>query len=387
MIEDEQLLRRYATDEDQEAFAELVRRYLNFVYTCAWRQVRDPQLVEDVAQIVFANLARKAGGISARTILAGWLHRDTRYTVLEILRKERRRQARELESIAMETPHNDPDWQNIRPLLDQALSKLSPSDRDALLLRFFEERSFKEVGDAIGAAEDSARKRVSRALEKLRTLLADSGVTTTGAALGLALSAGCIQAAPSALFATVLSSSASAAASAAGGLSLFKLIQIIIMNKTKTTLAGVLLALLIGAPAAWQFQSTRKVKHENNQLQEEVRTLQAKLQTTQGEYSGEIARLRGELGGGGRRRISTTNGTLVLTAEDQFVRGGGGKTVRFRTRSVAGPDGDILTEGLGGGVGSGVPGDASYDVVPTPRATPVTPRVPSPPATPAPEPQ
>jgi RNA polymerase sigma factor (sigma-70 family) len=264
-----------------------------------------------VAQIVFANLARKAGGISARTILAGWLHRDTRYTVLEILRKERRRQARELESIAMETPHNDPDWQNIRPLLDQALSKLSPSDRDALLLRFFEERSFKEVGDAIGAAEDSARKRVSRALEKLRTLLADSGVTTTGAALGLALSAGCIQAAPSALFATVLSSSASAAASAAGGLSLFKLIQIIIMNKTKTTLAGVLLALLIGAPAAWQFQSTRKVKHENNQLQEEVRTLQAKLQTTPGEYSGEIARLRGELGGGGRRRISTTNGTLI----------------------------------------------------------------------------
>jgi hypothetical protein len=165
----------------------------------------------------------------AGVVLAGWLHRDTRYTVLEFLRRERRRQFREMESIAMEPPHNDPDWNKIRPLLDQALSKLSANDRDALLLRFFEERSFKEVGDAIGAGEDSARKRVSRALEKLRELLADAGVTTTGAALGLALSAGCIQAAPPALFATIISSSA--AASAAGGLSMFKLIQIIIMNQ------------------------------------------------------------------------------------------------------------------------------------------------------------
>src|SRR4051794_13878605 len=278
MIDDEQLLRRYAADHDQDAFAELVRRYVNFVYSCAWRQVRDPQLAEDVAQIVFANLARKAGRISARPVLAGWLHRDIRYTVLELLRKERRRQARELESIAMDTPQNDPDWEKIRPLLDEALSQLSGIDRDALLLRFFEERSFKEVGEAIGAGEDSARKRVSRALEKLRALLADSGVTTTGAALGLALSAGCIQAAPPALFTAILCSTASTAASAAGGLSIFKLIQLIIMNKTKGTIAGILLALLVGAPAAWQFQTTRKVRNENRRLQEQLANLQAKLE-------------------------------------------------------------------------------------------------------------
>jgi RNA polymerase sigma factor (sigma-70 family) len=387
MMDDEQLLRRYAKEQDQDAFAELVRRYLNFVYTAAWRQVRDPQLAEDVAQIVFANLARKAGSISSRTVLAGWLHRDTRYTVLELLRKERRRQARELEHIAMETPHNDPDWVNIRPLLDDALSKLSAGDRDALLLRFFEERSYKEVGDVLGAGEDSARKRVSRALEKLRALLADSGVTTSGAALALTLSAGYVQAAPPALLAAILSSTASTSASAAGGLTVFKFIQMIIMNKTKTTIAGGLLALLIGAPVAWQFQTTRKLRHENSQLKEEVGTLEAKLQNTQGEYSGEIARLRGELGGGGRRRMVLSNGKVIINGEDQLVGGGAGKTVRFRTRSVAGPDGDILTEGLGDGVGSGVPGDASYDVVPTPRATPGAPGVPSRPATPAPEPQ
>src|SRR5437899_6290823 len=161
MTDDRQLLRRYISEGSEEAFTEIVRQHTGLVYSAALRQVRDPDLARDVAQNVFIHLAQKARSIPSGMVLAGWLHRDTRFTALDAIRSENRRARREQEAMVMNTP--DPSgWENIRPLLDEALQELSPTDRDALLLRFFEQQDMAAVGAALGSSADAARKRVER---------------------------------------------------------------------------------------------------------------------------------------------------------------------------------------------------------------------------------
>jgi RNA polymerase sigma factor (sigma-70 family) len=178
MVEDQQLLREYAAGGSEAAFGELVARYVNLVYSAALRRAGgDPHLAQDAAQLVFADLARKARSLPKGVVLAGWLHRATYYAAAQLLRTERRRQAREEEAVAMNALTSEPatDWEQLRPLLDQALDRLGAADRDALVLRFFEQRSLAEVGHALGSNEDAARKRVTRALEKLRADLVRRG--------------------------------------------------------------------------------------------------------------------------------------------------------------------------------------------------------------------
>ena len=174
-MDDWQLLKSYGRDDSQDAFTEIVRRHVNLVYSAALRQVREAELARDVTQVVFANLARRAKSLKPKGTLAGWLYRDASLTSREILRRERRRVVREQEAVAMRDTDISHDWARIRPGLDAALSRLGQTDRDAVLLRFFEQRSLKDVGAALGMEEDTARKRVSRALEKLRMQLARQG--------------------------------------------------------------------------------------------------------------------------------------------------------------------------------------------------------------------
>ncbi len=208
MMSDWELLQAYAKNRSESAFAELVQRHLNWVYSTALRQVRDPHLAEDVTQVVFVLLARKAGSLRPVTILSGWLFRTTRFVASRALRTEYRRRAREQTAVTMNSTlspdDNDTVWNQLTPHLDQAVAALSQADRTAILLRFYEKKPLREVGERLGLTEDAAKKRVSRAIEKLRTLITRRGVVLGGAALAVALAEKSVQAAPSTLSVTVV---------------------------------------------------------------------------------------------------------------------------------------------------------------------------------------
>ena len=174
------LLRDYADHGNEAAFRELVERYIDLVYSTAVRRVGgDADLARDVTQAVFTDLARKARSLRNVELLGGWLHRHTGFVAGGMVRSERRRQIREQEAAYMNAPNDSPDalWQQLAPVLDETIDSLAPSDRQVILLRFFERRDFRAIGGALGISDDAAQKRVSRALEKLRELLASRGVT------------------------------------------------------------------------------------------------------------------------------------------------------------------------------------------------------------------
>jgi RNA polymerase sigma factor (sigma-70 family) len=201
-MDDMVLLREYAARNSEAAFEMLVSRRVGFVYSAALRQVRDPHLAEEITQAVFIILAQKTGRISDKTILAGWLFKTTRFAALAQIRADAKRRHREQEvfmqsEIQQTAP--DPLWEQMSPLLDEALATLGETDRQAVLLRFFENKSLAEVGNNLGTGEDTARKRVSRALEKLRRYFSKRGVSSTTAIIAGAISANSVQAAPVAL--------------------------------------------------------------------------------------------------------------------------------------------------------------------------------------------
>ena len=224
MTPDSELLRRYAGTRFEEAFAELVRRHVNLVYTAALRQVNgDTHLAQDVAQTVFTDLAHKAASLSRRSTLTGWLYTSAHFAAAKIVRTENRRRDREekfmREPIHESTPDPGcaggfaearPDWEKLRPMLDAAMHELKEPDREAILLRYFENRAFAEIGGKLGLNENAARMRVERALEKLRTVFLQRGVAAT-ATLASVISAHAVQIAPAGLAATLTSASLAAA--------------------------------------------------------------------------------------------------------------------------------------------------------------------------------
>jgi len=205
MNNDLELVREFVRDRSETAFAALVSRHVHLVYSVALRQVRDPSLAEEITQAVFIILARKAKSLSARTVLSGWLCRTARYVSANALTIQRRRQQREQEAY-MQSVLNDPEpaaWTQIAPLLDGALGRLGETDHNAIVLRFFEAKNFEQVGAALGTSEEGARKRVHRALEKLRRFFRQRGVTLPAAVLAGVLSTHSVQAAPAELAASV----------------------------------------------------------------------------------------------------------------------------------------------------------------------------------------
>ncbi len=208
-----ELLQRFAQQGSQEAFAELVCRHLNLVYSSARRQVRSPELAQEVAQTVFLELAREAARLKPGPPLAAWLYLVTRRTALNALRSERRRQAREHAAYELSAMNPVPSvWEKLEPLLDEALETLNPRDRSALLLRYFENKPLREVGAALGASEEAAQKRVARAIEHLRGFFAQQGVAISAVGLATHLSSHAVEAAPATLGSLIATATSSLAA-------------------------------------------------------------------------------------------------------------------------------------------------------------------------------
>ena len=265
MTDDAQFLRRYAEEGSEAAFTALVERHVSLVYGAALRRVGgDAHLAKDVAQQVFTALAREAKPLSRRTTLAGWLYTTTRNAAAHAVRTERRRRAREQEAEKMKDHSSDfaanADWEQVRPLLDAALDALNAREREAVLLRFVQGRTFGEVAVALQTTEDAARMRVGRALDKLRDSLGRRGVTSTAGALGAMLAEQAAAAAPSGMAAalshTAVAASATGASAFAGGWA-----AIFTMGKVQN---GAIVALMLASVGAFvaETRATRGLEQQ-----------------------------------------------------------------------------------------------------------------------------
>ena len=248
-LDDIALLREYVECDSETAFAVLVTRHVNKVYSVALRHTGNPHSAEEITQAVFVILAKKSRQLGKHVILSGWLYQAARLTAVTFIRGEIRRARREQEA-HMQTILNENEsdaWRQIAPLLDSAMAGLNETDRHAVVLRFFDGRSMREVGTALGANEEAAKKRVGRALEKLRTFFAKRGVSSTTAIIAGAISANSVQAAPVALAKSITAVAlAKGAAASTSNLILIKgALKIMAWTNTKTAIAvgaGILLA-------------------------------------------------------------------------------------------------------------------------------------------------
>jgi RNA polymerase sigma factor (sigma-70 family) len=293
MSSDGTLLKRYAESGSEDAFAELVRRHLDFVYSTALRSVgRDEQMAKDVTQVVFMDLARKADRLSRRSILTGWLYTSTCFAAATAVRSERRRKIREQEAHRMQDeiaePFPNPDWEQIGPILNSLMLELKAADQEILLLRFFERRSLAAVGNEIGLTENGARMRVQRALDRLHERLTRRGITSSTAALALMLTNQTIVAAPAGLAASVTTASLAGAATSGGT----SILHLILMSKTKSIIIGAAITAGAMTPIVVQHRA-------NSHLKTEIETLQARLAERPESQPTSVAmeeldRLRGE---------------------------------------------------------------------------------------------
>lgn len=275
MISGEQRLAEYAETGSEAAFREVVERYVDLVYSAAIRLVNgDAHLAEDVTQGVFADLARMARKVSPNTMLGGWLHRHACFVARNAMRGERRRQRRERSAVEMNSieDHSEANLALIAPVLDEAINELPAEDRAAVVLRFFEQKDFRSVGDELGSNEEAARKRVHRALDKLRALLSRRGVALSATALTATLATGAVTAAPAGMAASI-STAALASAAAGGGMAL-TLLQIMSMSKLKIGIAAVVIA-AVAAPLGMQYRSNEKLRDENTALREQLAQMEA----------------------------------------------------------------------------------------------------------------
>ncbi len=249
---DMDLLRQYARRNSDTAFAALVSRHVNLVYSAALRKTGNPDAAEEITQAVFVILAQKAGRISDKTVLPGWLYQTVRLTAASYLKSEARRARREQEAYMqteLRTASPDETWEQLAPLLEDAMGQLHEKERAAVVLRFFGDKSFAEVAMASAMSENAAKKRVSHALEKLRLYFSRRGVSSTTAIIAGAITANSVHAAPAALAKSVTAAAVAKGAAASGStLTLIKgALKIMAWTKAKTVIVvGIASILTVG---------------------------------------------------------------------------------------------------------------------------------------------
>jgi RNA polymerase sigma factor (sigma-70 family) len=260
------LVSDYVKTGSEAAFRELVARYLGLVYSTALRLVGgDTHWAEDVTQTVFSDLARKARGLSKSVSLGGWLYQRTFNVAAPMMRAARRRQSREREVAQMNALHDDScrDLARIEPILDETIMELSPEDRTAITLRFFERRDYKFIGNALGSNDDAARMRVSRALDKLHGLLMRRGVQLSAAGLGTALTCEAVTAAPIGLAASVATIALSKSAGAGvAGISLK-----VLLTMTKAKAIGIAIVAILGTSVLMQLHMQEQLRETRSTVQ------------------------------------------------------------------------------------------------------------------------
>ena len=295
MTPDTQLLRGYTEAKSQDAFTELVRRHVNLVYSAALRQVRSPQLAEEISQSVFTDLARGADKLKPDTILTAWLYQVTRRTAIDVIRRESRRQVRERLAVEMAAMNTSADWNHIEPLLEDAMEALEEADRAAILLRFFENKSLREVGQSLGTSDDAAQKRVSRAVERLREFFNKRGIGIGAGGLVALISANAVHAAPLALAAQISSATilagttihSSTAAAAA---------KVLVMTTMQKTIAGAVIVAL-GGTGIYQARQAGHLRSQVAAMQREQLSPNAQITQLQqqiGWLSNKVAALLDE---------------------------------------------------------------------------------------------
>ena len=295
-LTDQQLLQDYSARHTEAAFAALVRRHVDFVYSAAIRMVRDAHLAEDVTQAVFMALAQNARQLTARPALSGWLHRTTQNLAANVVRADVRRRIREQEAATMNellssaTP--DASWEQIAPELDAALGGPSDPDRDALFLRYFEKKSAREIAQILGISDEAAQKRVNRAVDRLRELFSKRKVTVGAGGLVVLISANAIQAAPATLAATITATALASTAS-----TLIAATKTIAMTTLQKTLVTAALTVTISG-GIYEARQSAQLRAQNHSLQQQLAPLTAQLQQLQSDRdaaAGQVASLRDEL--------------------------------------------------------------------------------------------
>lgn len=339
------LLREFAEHRSETAFADLVHRHLDLVYSVAVRRCGGgTALAEEVCQLVFIDLARKAGRMPVDLSVAGWLHQHACFVASNQLRAEIRRRRREEIAMQLQTLADDTDWSRIAPLLDDALLELAAADRDPLVQRFFGQRSFAQIGTDLGLSENAARMRVDRALDKLGARLAKRGVTSTATALATVLAGSAVTAAPPTLAATITTAALAAAVTATSTLGLLSLMA---STKMKTLLAAAALT-AAGTALLLQQRSLHELRSESDRLREDLtalRSLERSEPVTAPGPQGnpaELLRLRGlvsqlqrdkdELAGQLKRHPVGGPGNLADTNETGF------ESAQFQELGAATPD-------------------------------------------------
>lgn len=252
-VDDMALLREYVDAGSESAFAEIVQRRVNLVYSVALRLTGNSQDAQDVTQAVFVILAKKAPALRPKTILAGWLYETTRFTAMNFLTRKNRRQAREQEAY-MQSSLNETEiiWPQLAPLLESAMSQLNEKDRRVVVLRYFENRSAAETAALLGVNEEAAQKRARRVIEKLRAYFSRRGVTSTAETIAGAISAHSIQTAPALLAttATALALAKGATASISTSTLIKGALKVMAWSKAQTAIVvGASVLLIVGTTA------------------------------------------------------------------------------------------------------------------------------------------
>jgi RNA polymerase sigma factor (sigma-70 family) len=271
---DEALLQSFADSGSQDAFGALVRKYLGMVLGVAIRRTGDRAMAEEIAQNVFTILARKARGLKCGATLAGWIHRVTAIECADALRRKLSHQTKmnTVSQHLLSELDGREVWREAMPLLDDGIDALTSAEREIVLLRFFEGKSFREIGTALGKTDDAAQKQTERALQKLSAYLKRKGVTVPVAVLSAGLATHLVQAAPSALAHSIAHGALTTASTFNAKILILETLHAMTNTKLKTAIVA---AAVLAVPLVLQWTENSRLRAALDLAQHERNTFTA----------------------------------------------------------------------------------------------------------------